>query len=155
MGEQPPFAGLGKLYFCRVEDLDKQPVPLGEAIPIKPGMLTYKDDEPSDETKGFSGTFTGTMAEPSREMVELLNRPALWDVKLERKPGRMPRKMKKAYRSDYRRNTKWTRKVANYLRRMSMTFHNAEIVITKEQHDRLAAQIEATIRPAAARLNNF
>ena len=57
MGEQPPFAGLGKLYFCRVEDKDKEPVPLGEA------------------------------------------------VTLEREPGRMPRKMKKAVSASYRRDT--------------------------------------------------
>ena len=148
MGEQPPFAGLGKLYFCRVEDKDKEPVPLGEAVTLKPGMLTYKDDEPKSEysNKGYSIGFNATMEEPSKELLDVLNRPTLWDVKLERKPGRMPRKMKKAYRSDYPRNTKWTRKVANYLRRMSMTLRRAEIVITKEQHDRLAQHIEMTIR---------
>lgn len=62
----------------------------------------------------------------------------------------MPFKMKKAYRSDYPRNTKWTRKVANYIRRMSMTQHDAEIVVTKEQRDRLSdvLNIEMEIRRA-------
>ena len=113
MGEQPPFAGLGKLYFCRVEESDKQPVLIGEPITIKPGMLTYKDDDENPEysAKGFSATFTGTMEEPTRELVELINNPTRWNVNLERKPGKMPRKMKKAYRLNYQRNTKWKRKV--------------------------------------------
>ena len=148
MGEQPPFAGLGKLYFCRVEDKDKEPTLLGEAVTLKPGMLTYKDEDPKNEysAKGYSIGFNATMEEPSKELLDVLNRPTLFDVKLERKPSRMPRKMKKAYRSDYPRNTKWTRKVANYLRRMSMTMRRAETVITKEQHDRLSEHIEMTIR---------
>ena len=151
MGDQPPFAGIGKLYFCSAGDMENGPQPLGEAVTLEPGMLTYKDDEPESEygAKGYSIGFNATMQEPDRELVELLNRPTLWDVKLERKPGRMPRKMKKAYRSDYPRSTKWTRKVANYLRRMSMTLHNVEIVITKEQRDRLAGMldVEMTIHP--------
>ena len=63
MGEQPPFAGLGKLYFCRVGD--KEPQPLGEAVALKPGMLTYKDDEPESEygAKGYSIGFNATVQE--------------------------------------------------------------------------------------------
>ena len=152
MGEQPPLFGLGKLYFCRVEDKDQEPQPLGEPITIKPGMLTYKDDEPKndDGAKGFSIGFNATMEEPSHELIELLTRPTLWDVKLERKPGRMPRKMKKAYEYGwlYCRDTKWKRKAGNYRRRMMMTLHDAEIVITKEQRDRLAGMldVEMTIK---------
>ena len=152
MKQEAPFAGLGKMYFCRVEDKDKEPVPLGEPITIKPGMLTYKDDEPKSEysAKGFSTTFTGTMQEPSRELVEMLNRPTLWDVKLQREPGKMPRKMKKAVRASYRRDTKWKRKAMNYLSRLCHTLHNAEIVVTREQQDRLAQHIEMTISPVDA-----
>lgn len=149
MGEQPPFAGLGKLYFCRVEDMGKAPQPLGEPITIRPGMLTYKDDEkPSYATKGLSTTFTGTMEEPGEELLQLLlTTPNRWDVKLEQKPGRMPRKMKKAYCHGwlYRRDTKWKRKAGNYRRRLLVTLHDAEIVVTKEQRDRLASTIEMTI----------
>lgn len=150
MGEQPPFAGLGKLYFCRVEDMEKAPQPLGEPVTIRPGMLTYKDDDekPSYATKGLSTTFTGTMEEPGEELLQLLlTPPNRWDVKLEQKPGRMPRKMKKAYCHGwlYRRDTKWKRKAGNYRRRLLVTLHNAEIVVTKEQRDRLASTIEMTI----------
>ena len=152
MGEQSPLFGLGKLYVCRVEDKDKEPQPLGEPITIKPGMLTYKDDDnkPSYSQKGFSATFTGTVEEPSIELIDLFTQPRLWDVVLERKPGRMPRKMKKAYEYGwlYRRDTKWKRKAGNYRRRMMMTLHDAEIVVTKEQRDRLAGMldVEMTIR---------
>ena len=57
---------------------------------------------------------------------------------------RLPRKMKKAYRSDYPRNTKWLRKVRAYIQRnMRNALHirNAEMVLTPEQRDRLAATI--------------
>lgn len=155
MTEQPPFAGLGKLYFCRVEDMEKEPQPLGEPITIKPGMLTYKDDGPKGEysAKGFSTTFTGTMEEPSPELMELLvTPPNRWDVKLEGRPGRMPRKMKKAYCYGwlYRRDTKWKRKAGNYRRRLLLTLHDAEIVVTKEQRDRLSdvLNVEMEIRKA-------
>ena len=144
-------AGLGKLYFCRVEDLknnpDAQPVPLGEAVNIKPGMLTYKDDgdaRPDYCAKGFNVTFTGTMEEPSDELMALLKKPLKCDVKLQRQLGRMPRKMKKAHRSDYPRNTKWTRKVANYLRRMTIYLRNGELVVTEEQLNRLLVTISCS-----------
>lgn len=148
MGEQSTPVGLGKLYFCRAEDLEKSPavhpVLLGETVSVKPGMLTCKDDgdeKPYSGTKGFSATFTGTMAEPSEELKKLLCQPSCFDVELQRKLGRMPRKMKKAYRSGHPRNTKWKRKVANYLRRMTITIPDAEIVITREQYDRLSVTI--------------
>ena len=57
---------------------------------------------------------------------------------------RLPRKMKKAYRSDYPRNTKWLRKVRNYIQRnMREALHirNAEMVLGPEQQDRLTATI--------------
>lgn len=136
-------AGLGKLFVCNAEDLDKNhdtPMQLlGDAVKIEPGMLTYKDDDeqPSYSPNGFSTTFTGTMEEPSHELLDLLlTTPNRWDVKLERNPGRMPRKMKKGlcYGWLYRRNTKWKRKAGNYRRRLLLTLHNAEIVITKKQH---------------------
>ena len=150
MGEQPPFAGLGKLYFCRIEESDKEPQPLGEPITIKPGMLTYKDDEPSSFPKSHQISFNATMEEPSKELLEKLagfdDSRLLVDVILRwRDPGRMPRKMKKAYRSCYPRNTKWTRKVANYIRRNIHTINNAELVITKAQRDRIVGHISAHI----------
>ncbi len=140
-------AGLGKLYFCRVEDLkdnpDAQPIPLGKVVSIKPGMLTYKDgDARSDySAKGFNATFTGTMEKPSDELMALLKKPLKWDVKLQRQMGRMPRKMKKAHRSDYPCNTKWKRKVANYLRRMAIYLRNGKLVVTEEQFNCLSATI--------------
>jgi hypothetical protein len=96
---------------------------------------------PDYSAKGFSTTFTGTMEEPSDELVALLKKPLKCDVKLQRQLERMPRKMKKAHRSDYPRNTKWKRKVANYLRRMTIYLRNAELVVTEEQLNRLSATI--------------
>jgi len=154
MTEQPPFAGIGKLYFCSAGDMERKPQPLGETVTLEPGMLTYKDDEPRSEysAKGYSIGFNATMEKPGSELMELLNRPTLWDVKLERKPGRMPRKMKKAYCYGwlYRRDTRWKHKAGNYRRRLLLTLHDAEIVVTKEQRDRLSdvLNIEMEIRMA-------
>ena len=148
MGEQPPFAGLGKLYFCRVEDKDKEPVPLGEAVTLKPGMLTYKDDEPKSEysNKGYSIGFNATTGNPNKELLKMmLDDKHRVDVRIEQKPGRMPRKMKKAMHAFYYRDTKWKRKLHNYLSRLCHTLHNAEMVVTKEQFDRLSVQIKKEI----------
>ena len=150
MGEQPPFAGLGKLYFCRAED--KEPQPLGEAVALKPGMLTYRDDEPKSEygAKGYSIGFNATMQEPGRELVEMLNRPTtLYNVKLEASLGRMPRKMKKALRARYRRDTKWKRKAKAYERRFIYRLPNAEMVVTHEQF----GVLEATIKGSGLQYN--
>lgn len=150
MEEQPTFVGPGKLYFCRVEDKDKEPQPLGKAVTLHPGMLTYKDDDekPSYSPKGFNTTFTGTIDLPRPELLDLplttLNR---WDVQLERKPGRMPRKMKKAYRSDYSRNTKWVRRANNYIkRRLFLALHDVEIFVTNEQRDRLSDMLSVEMK---------
>lgn len=144
-------ARLGKLYFCSVEDLKgnphAQPIPLGEAVSIKPGMLTCKDDgdaKPDYSAKGFSATFMGRMEEPSDELMALLKKPLKCDVKLQRQLERMPRKMKKAHRSDYPRNTKWKRKVTNYLRRMTIYLRNGELVVTEEQFNRLSVTISGS-----------
>jgi len=148
VGKDEMPAGLGKLYFCRVEDLkdnpDAHPIPLGEAVSIKPGMLTYKEDgdaRPDYSAKGFNTTFTGHMEEPSDEIMKLIKKPSKWNVKLQHQLGRMPRKMKKAHHSDYPRNTKWKRKVANYQRRMTTYLRNGELIFTEEQFNRLSATI--------------
>ena len=142
-------SGLGKLYFCRVEDVEKDPkedyFALDKPVSLlKPGMLTYKDDgdaRPDYSAKGFSATFTGTMEEPNDEFMELMKKPLKWDVTLQRQLKRMPRKMKKAHRSDYPRNAKWKRKVANYLRRMTIYLRNGELVVTEEQLNLLSVTI--------------
>jgi hypothetical protein len=119
-------------------------------------QLTYADDdEPS--TKEFSDPWRTPVTEKSWDIEcqavvsgdaisnALKDMSGKVDVTIERKPShRLPRKMKKAYRSDYRRNTKWIRKVRNYIMRNmcnAIHIHNAEMVLTKEQQDRLAATI--------------
>ena len=123
-------------------DFDK-PVPL-----LMPGMLTYKDDDEKSpySPNGYSIGFNATMENASSGLKELLERPQRWDVRIQREPGRMPRKMKKAYHSDYKRDTKWKRKVANHLRRLNFTLHDAEVVLTQDHFDSLSAYVEATIR---------
>jgi len=147
--QQP--AGLGKLYFCPAEEFERlgmdapmEEIHLAEPATLSPGMLTYEDTD--DKPRGgwpspISFHATATVTDPDDVLRQLMERTQTFDVTIERKLPRLPRKMKKAYRSDYPRNTKWTRKVANLIRRQSHTLHDCEVVVTPEQHDRLARQL--------------
>ena len=77
-----------------------------------------------------------------RELLEDVPRKV--DVEIRREMGKMPRKMKKAYRtgSCYRRDTKWKRKAKAYERRFVYRLPDAEIVVTRQQ----MGVLEATIR---------
>ena len=128
---------------------------------MESAQLTYaEDDEPS--TKEFSDHWRTPSAEHSWniECQAVVSGDAISnalkkmservDVTIITKQPqrRLPRKMKKAYRSDYPRNTKWLRKVRNYiLRNMRNALHirDAEMVLTSEQRDRLAATIRGGI----------
>ena len=64
------------------------------------------------------------------------------DVAIVTKPSRrLPRKMKKAHRSDYSRNTKWLRKVHNYIKRNLFHISDAEIQATINEHGLLETTI--------------
>ncbi len=159
MGEQSQQpAGLGRLFVCPTDIFEKQgmdapmeEIHLAEPATLSPGMLTYKDTD--DKPQGgwpanISFHTTATVAEPDEGLQQLLQGAQTFDVTIERKPPRLPRKMKKAYRSDYPRNTKWKRKVANLIRLQSRTLHDCEVVVTPEQHDLLARQLNTvTITP--------
>lgn len=78
---------------------------------------------------------------------ELLNDiPSKVDVEIRRELGKMPRKMKKAYRtgSRYLRDTKWKRKAKAYERRFIYRLPNAEMVVTREQFGVLEATIKGS-----------
>jgi phosphatidylserine/phosphatidylglycerophosphate/cardiolipin synthase-like enzyme len=124
---------------------------------MKSAQLTYADnDEPS--TKEFSDLWRTPSAQHSWdiECQAVVSGDAISNVlkdmsdkvdvtiTTKQPQRRLPRKMKKAYRSDYPHNTKWLRKVRNYIQRnMRNALHirNAEMVLTPEQRDRLAATI--------------
>ena len=128
----------------------------GKVVGTMPsGQLTYEDDEPS--TKDFLDPWRTPSAEHSWDIEcqavvsgdaisnALKNMSGKVDITITtQQPRRLPRKMKKAYRSDYPRNTKWLRKVRNYIQRnMCNVLHirDADMVLTPEQQDRLAATI--------------
>ena len=73
------------------------------------------------------------------------------DVEIRREMGKMPRKMKKAYRigSRYLRDTKWKRKAKAYERRFIYRLPNAEMVVTREQ----MGVLEATIKGSELQYN--
>ena len=120
-------AGLGsKLYFCRKEDFEKAPAPLPmqevKLEPVKIGDIGL-NEEAHYFPKGFSFTGSATLIGTATEKdswLKALNsdRANMVVVPDER---RLPRKMKKGFRSKYQRNTKWKRKAALWLARNQMT----------------------------------
>ena len=123
----------------------------------KGGMLTYQvEDDDSTKDSGLwqkpmrhSYEITGNavvtnVGDPIRELLN--DMPIKVDVEIRREMGKMPRKMKKAYRtgSRYRRDTKWKRKAKAYERRFIYRLPNAEMVVTREQFGVLEATIKGS-----------
>lgn len=123
----------------------------------KVGTLTcqVEDDGSTKDSGGWqnpmrhSYEITGkavvtNVGEPIRELLN--DMPSKVDVEIRREMGKMPRKMKKAYRtgSRYRRDTKWKRKAKAYERRFIYRLPNAEMVVTREQFGVLEATIKGS-----------
>jgi hypothetical protein len=128
----------------------------------KEGMLTFSiEDDGSTKDGGawrnpmrHSYEITGEagvieVGDSIRELLE--GAPSKVDVEIRREMGKMPRKMKKAYRtgSCYRRDTKWKRKAKAYERRFVYRLPDAEIVVTRQQ----MGVLEATIKGGSLQSN--
>lgn len=85
-------------------------------------------------------TGNAMIMEPDDVLRGLLNDKGTWDVTIERNVGKLPRKMKKALRSQCM--TKWKRKVLAYMSRRQIRIHNAEMVIRDEQIEILSKQTD-------------
>ena len=130
----------------------------------KEGMLIYNtEDDVSAKDSGawerpmrhsYEITGEAVVSEVGDTIRELLEgAPRKVNVEIRREMGKMPRKMKKAYRtgSCYRRDTKWKRKVKAYERRFVYLLPDAEIVVTREQ----MGVIEATIKGGSLQSNHY
>jgi len=128
----------------------------------KEGMLTYNTEDDGSTKDGgawersmhhsYEITGEAVVSEVGGSIRELLEgAPRKVDVEIRREMGKMPRKMKKAYRtgSRYRRDTKWKRKAKTYERRFVYRLPDAEIVVTCEQ----MGVLEATIKAASLQHN--
>ena len=62
-------------------------------------------------------------------------------ITIAEEPGKMPRKMKKAYRSTHRRETKWKRKADNYIKRKTYHAQHATIEITGNDGQTVSADL--------------
>lgn len=130
-----------------------------KVLPCKVAKLTLSEDEAS--TKEFSTDWATPISPKSYELStsafikkpggivrDMLNdMSGRIDVTIQNELKRMPRKMKKGYRSftfsDSHRDTKWKRKAINYVRRNRYHMRNAEVVVTPEYRDKLTAIIKA------------
>lgn len=122
----------------------------------KCGMLTYQVEDDGAQRTAVHHTYEITgkavvtnVGTPIRELLN--DMPSKVDVEIRRELGKMPRKMKKAYRtgSRYRRDTKWKRKAKAYERRFIYRLPNAEMVVTREQ----MGVLEATIKGSELQYN--
>lgn len=103
-----------------------------------------KQSEPwrmPDNRLSWNITGDAMIKEPGDVLCDLLNGKGKWDVTVRGVVGKIPRKMKKALRSNYRRMTKWKRKVASLVW-LDTTFHDAEMVIRDEQIEILSKQTD-------------
>ena len=128
----------------------------------KEGILTYSiEDDGSTKDGGawenpmrhsYEITGEAVVSEVGDSIRELLEGvPRKVDVEIRREMGKMPRKMKKAYRigDRYRRDTKWKRKAKAYARRFVYRLPDAEMVVTREQ----MGVLEATIKGSSLQYN--
>ena len=152
--EQTP-SGLGKLNFATADDKNMEHL---QEVKLKctSGQLTYLEaDEPKEKDstrdcgRGFEITGSALIKEPSDTLRDLLDSDKM-DITFTQFLGCLPRKMKKAHYSTYRRMTKWKRKVEAYIRHNTLHMPNAKVVITEEQRDILAATIHAEVKGNAA-----
>ena len=124
----------------------------------KGGMLTCQvEDDGATKDSGawynpmhhnYEITGKAVVTNAGDSVRELLNdMPSKVDVEIRRELGKMPRKMKKAYRMGdrYQRDTKWKRKVKAYERRFIYRLPNAEMVVTHEQMGVLEATIKGSM----------
>lgn len=62
-------------------------------------------------------------------------------VTIAQEPVKMPRKMKKAYRSTHRRETKWKRKAENYIKRKTYHAQHATIEMTENNGHTVSGEV--------------
>ena len=117
--------------------------------------LTFTDDtEPNakddhhhsathDSEQSFCLKCGGIVSEPSQSMRDMIRDflKGTIDMIIRQELGHLPRKLKKAKRSDYRRMTKWKRKLMAHIYRGSTKIHNAEMVVTPDDQEKLRAII--------------
>lgn len=151
MGEE------GKLFIGKGVKIMVGDKPIGI---VKEGMMTYSiDDDGMTNDDGswarpirhhYEITGEGSLQDVGGSTRDLLtDKPWRVDVEMRTSPGKMPRKMKKAYRigSRYRRNTKWKRKAEAYKRRRVNLYRlpDAEMVVTRDMYRRLETTIKGSI----------
>ena len=125
---------------CPHEELQKERIKImvggqvvglsDKPIHITPANQTKAEPviKPFGASKAWEVSAQAMIQEPGDVLRGLLGDKQKFDVTITRTPShRLPRKMKKAYRSDYRRNTKWVRKIDNYIKRNMMRFVNVEV----------------------------
>ena len=97
-----------------------------------------KGDEWKPLDKSFDIECNGLVSDNLADML-----PPMEDMALEIKnaPGKMPRKMKKALKTNPQRNTKWWRKVQNYINRNTFRASHARLEITDQDESTVTATI--------------
>ena len=120
----------------------------GEVVEANVGKLTFAEDP---DLKGDTGDEWKPLSEKqwdiecnglvSADLTDLL--PPMEDITLEIRSdlGKMPRKMKKALKTDPRRKTKWGRKVQNHINRNTYRAEHAKMEINDTDRNTVSGTI--------------
>ena len=133
----------GKLFFSQGMGImvDGKPIGLAKECTLTCSIGddgSTKDNGVWENPMHHSCEITGravvtNVGDPIRELFNDMPRKVC--VELRREMGKMPRKIKKAYRIGdlYQRCTKWKRKAKAYARRFIYRLSDAEMVVTRKQ----------------------
>ena len=100
-------------------------------IHITPANQTKAEPviKPFGASKAWEISAQTMIQKPGDILRDILNEKRKFEVIIIRElSGRLPRKMKKAHRSDHRRNTKWLRKLRNYFSRNIIKIIDADVM---------------------------
>ena len=97
---------------------------------------------PSHIERSWDIECSGIVAPDDDKLYNIFGKtPSEIAITIAEEPGKMPRKMKKAYRSTNRRETKWKRKVDNYIKRKTYHAQHATIEMTGNNGQTISAEV--------------
>lgn len=109
------------------------------------GIGSVKDDDtwtPSHIERSWDIECSGLVAPDNDKLDNIFGKtPQEIAITIAEEPGKMPRKMKKAYRSTNRRETKWKRKADNYIKRKTYHAQHATIETTGNDGQTVSAEV--------------
>ena len=145
MGENPFADGNIKIMFSgQVVGLSKNTqITISEETDLGSAKDCCDDSwRPSHIERSWDIECSGLVASDDDKLDKIFGKtPQEIAITIAEEPGKMPRKMKKAYRSTHRRETKWKRKVKNYIKRKTYHAQHATIEVTGNDGQTVSGEV--------------